>query len=105
MILVNHYAILPLIPKSIFVTQCRVEIMVFPFVLFRTDRFFNFYCLSSAILVCISAQTLPPATTCSYYSLAGATNLSLLDGVCAACMLAYRFLQMKWWAAVTTRIL
>jgi len=29
------------------------------------------------------------------------TNLSLLVGVCAACMLAYRCLQMKWWAAVT----
>jgi len=29
------------------------------------------------------------------------TNLSLLAGVCAACMLAYRCLQMKWWTAVT----
>jgi len=34
-------------------------------------------------------------------SLSGVTNLSLLDGVCAACMLAYKCLQMKWWAAVT----
>jgi len=34
-------------------------------------------------------------------SLSGVTNLSLLAGVCAACMLAYRCLQMKWWAAVT----
>jgi len=34
-------------------------------------------------------------------SLSGATNLSLLAGVCAACMLAYKCLQMKWWAAVT----
>jgi len=30
-------------------------------------------------------------------SLSGVTNL-LLAGVCAACMLAYRCLQMKWWA-------
>jgi len=34
-------------------------------------------------------------------SLSGVTTLSLLAGVCAACMLAYRCLQMKWWAAVT----
>ena len=34
-------------------------------------------------------------------SLSGVTNLSLLAGVCAACMLAYICLQMKWWAAVT----
>jgi len=34
-------------------------------------------------------------------SLSGVTNLSLLAGVCAACMLAYKSLQMKWWAAVT----
>jgi len=34
-------------------------------------------------------------------SLSGVTNLSLLAGVWAACILAYRCLQMKWWAAVT----
>jgi len=34
-------------------------------------------------------------------SLSSVTNLSLLAGVCAACMLAYRCLQMKGWAAVT----
>ena len=33
-------------------------------------------------------------------SLLGVTTLSLIAGVCAACMLAYRGLQMKWWAAV-----
>ena len=33
--------------------------------------------------------------------LSGVTNPSLLAGVCAACMLAYIFLQMKWWAADT----
>ena len=33
-------------------------------------------------------------------SLSGVTNLSLVVDVCAACMLAYRCLQMKWWAAV-----
>jgi len=73
-----------------------------PFVLFHRDHFFQFLlsCLS-AIFCCISVQTLPPATTCSYYSLSGVTNLGLLAGVCAACMLAYRCLQMKWWAAVT----
>ena len=34
-------------------------------------------------------------------SLSGVTNLSLLAGVCAACRLVYKCLQMKWWAAVT----
>jgi len=34
-------------------------------------------------------------------SLSGVTNLSLLNGVCAVYMLAYKCLQMKWWAAVT----
>jgi len=34
-------------------------------------------------------------------SLSGVTNLSLLVGVCAVCMLTYKCLQMKWWAAVT----
>ena len=34
-------------------------------------------------------------------SLSGVTNLSLLVGVGAACMLAYRCLQIKWRAAVT----
>jgi len=34
-------------------------------------------------------------------SLSGVANLSLLVGVCAVCMLAYKCLQMKWWAAVT----
>jgi len=31
----------------------------------------------------------------------GVTNLSSLVGVCAACMLAYKCLQMQCWAAVT----
>jgi len=34
-------------------------------------------------------------------SLSDVTNLSLNAGVCAACMLAYRHLQIKWLAAVT----
>jgi len=35
------------------------------------------------------------------FSLSGVTNLSSLVGVCKVCMLAYRCLQMKWWAAMT----
>jgi len=38
-------------------------------------------------------------------SVSGVTNLSLLVGVCTACMLAYRCLQMKWLAAVTAVII
>ena len=45
MILVNHYAIWLPIPKTIFKKRCRVEIIVFLFVLFHRDHFFNFCCL------------------------------------------------------------
>ena len=45
MILVNHYAIWPPIPKTIFIKHCRVEIVAFPFVLFHSNRFFNVCCL------------------------------------------------------------
>jgi len=45
MILVNHYAIRPPIPKTNVIKHCRVEIMAFPFFLFHRDRLFNFYCL------------------------------------------------------------
>jgi len=76
MILVNHYAILPLI----FIKHYRVETKAFPCVLFHHDRFVN-------------------------VSLSGVTNLSLLVGVCAACMLAYKCLQMKWLAAVTVVVI
>jgi len=34
-------------------------------------------------------------------SLSSVTNLSLLFGFCAACMLSYRCLQIEWWTAVT----
>jgi len=44
MILVNHYAIWHLIPKTIFIKHCQVKIIEFPFVLFDKDRFFNFCC-------------------------------------------------------------
>ena len=33
-------------------------------------------------------------------SLSSVTNLSLLFGFCAACMLSYRCLQMEWWANI-----
>ena len=42
---VNHYAIWPPIPKTIFIKHCRVEILACPFVLFHNDRFFNLCCL------------------------------------------------------------
>ena len=45
MILVNHYAIWPPIPKTIFIKHCQVEIIACPFVLFHNDRFFNVCCL------------------------------------------------------------
>ena len=103
MILVNHYAIWPPILKTIFIKHCRVEIKTFPFVLFHRDRFFNFCCLFRQQFS--SAHTCSNSSSCHnvfiLLSLSGVTNLSLLAGVCRACILAYRCLQMKWWAAVT----
>jgi len=45
MIFVNHYAIRPPIPKTVFIKHCQVKIIVFPFVLFHNNRFFNVCCL------------------------------------------------------------
>ena len=38
MILVNHYAIWPPIPTTIFIKHCWVEIIACPFVLFHNDQ-------------------------------------------------------------------
>ena len=106
MTLVNHYAIWPPIPKTIFIKleHCRVEIIAFPFVLFHSNCFFNVCCLfrqqfSAAYL--LKLFLLSQRALMILLSLSGVTYLSLLAGVCAACTLAYRCLQMKWWAAVT----
>jgi len=78
--------------------------MVFPFVRFHRDRFsistaFSFSALAYLLklLLCHNVFIL--------LSLSGVTNLSLLVGVCAACMLAYICLQMKWWAVMDITIL
>ena len=103
MILVNHYAIWPPIPKTIFIKHCRVKIIACPFVLFHNDRFFNVCCLftvsDSLLHICLNSSSCHNVLI--LLSLSGVTNLSLLVGVCAACMLAYKSLQMKWWTAVT----
>ena len=108
MILVNHYAIWPPIPKTIFIKHCRVEIIAFPFVLFHCNRFFNVCCLfrqpeqfSAAYLLKIFLLRQRAITNIFMRC----KKLSLLIGVCAACMLAYRCLQMKWWAAVTVVVI
>ena len=64
--------------------------------------FFNFYCLSvsdSLLHICWNSSSCHNVLI--LLSLSGMTNLSLLVGVCAVCMLAYRCRQMKLWAAVT----
>ena len=43
--IINHCAIRPPNPKTIFMKTCRVEIMTLNFVLFHTDRFFKVCCL------------------------------------------------------------
>jgi len=93
----NRFSIL----KTIFMKCCPSKSWRF-----LPQRSFFQYLLPfpSAICWCISAQTLCPATILNVSMLlfsSGVTNLSLLVGVCAACILAYRCLQMKWWAAVT----
>ena len=56
-----------------------------------------FYVSDSLLHICLNSSS------CYNVSFSGVTNLSLLVGVqvCAACMLAYKCLQMKWWAAMT----
>ena len=68
---------------TIFIKHFRVEIMAFPFVLFHRNIFFNLRCLfrqrfSAAYL--LKLVLLPQRVS------PGGTNLSLLAGVCAACM-------------------
>ena len=88
----------PPIPKTILIKHCWVEIIAFPYVLFRSDRF------SMSVAFCVSNFLLHICSNSSFchnvpilLSLSG----SLLAGICAACMLAHKCLQMKWWAAVT----
>jgi len=101
MILTNHYTIWPSIPKTLFIKRCRVEIMTFSFVLFHRDQFLISTAFSvSDSLLHICSTFLSCHNVLILLSLSGVTNLSLLVGVCAACMLAYRCLQMKWCAAV-----
>ena len=86
--------------------NCRVEIMVFLLTACFIKKIEVGFSVSAAFSVSDSLLHI-----CSNYcnchnviillSLLGVTSLSLLAGVCAACMLAYRCLQMKWWAAVT----
>ena len=101
MILVNHYAIWPPIPKTIFIKHCRVEAIAFPFVLFHSDRFYNVCCLfhqrfSAAYL--LKLFLLPQRAHTTLFSRSDKPELirwclcSLHDGI---------RLQMKWWAAVT----
>ena len=102
MILVNHYAIWPLIPRTTFIKYSQVEIIALPFMLFHRDFFLNFCCLfrqqfSAAYL--FELFLLPQRAHTTLFI--RCDKPSLLAGVCAACMLAYRCLQMKWWAAVT----
>jgi len=105
MILVDYYAIWPPIPKTIFIKHCRVEIIAFPFVLFHSDRFLNvcwLFSVSNSLLhICSNLNSSSCQNVLILLSLSGVTTLSLRASVCAACMLAYRCLQMKWWAAVT----
>ena len=74
-----------------------------------TEMFFWQFLLpsSSAIACCISAETISLAATCQrvhtplFIRCNKPELFKLLVGVCVACILAYRCLQMKWCAAVT----
>jgi len=104
MILVYHYAIWPLIPKTIFIKHFRVEIIAWRALScsFTTNVFSMFaaFSISNSLLhICLNSSTCHNVLILLFLS--GVTNLSLLVGVCAVCMLAYKCLQMKWWAAVT----
>jgi len=79
--------------------SCSFTKIVFPIsIAFSVSNSRLHICSNSSFYhnVCISIDDL--------LSLSGVTTLSLLASVCATCMLAYRFLQMKWWAAVTVTV-
>jgi len=101
MILVNNYAIWPPIPKMISIKYCRVEIIAFPFsfstIIFSMSAAFS---VSNSLLH-IYLNSSSCHNVLILLSLSGVTNLSLLVGVCAACMLASDVSRLKWWAAVT----
>ena len=90
MILVNHYAIWPPIPKTVFIKLCWVKIIARPFVLFHNDRFFSmstaFSINDSLMHICLNSSSCHNVLI--LLSLSGVTTLSLLVGVCAAWMLA-----------------
>ena len=73
MILVNHYAIWPPIPKTIFIKHSRDEIIAFSFVLFTDrDRFFHFCCLfrqqfSAAYLLKVRVFLLPQRVHTTFF--------------------------------------
>jgi len=96
-----HYAIWPPIPKKIFMKYCRVESKRSLSCFFTEIVFSMSAALSvSDSLLHICSNTFSCHNVLILLSLSGVTNLSLLVGVCAACMLAYKCLQMKWWDAV-----
>ena len=94
-------------PKTIFIKHWRVAIIVF-FSCSFTEIVFQFLLpFPSAIdsLLHICSNSFSCHNVFILLSWSGMTNLSLLAGVCAACMLAYRCFQMKWWAAVTVVVI
>ena len=60
MIPVNRYAIWPLIPQTIFIKHCWVEIIAFPFVLFHSNRFSMsavFSVSNSLLHICLNSSS------------------------------------------------
>jgi len=64
-----------------------------------TKRLWVIYTCTCSPIFCVNSSSCHNMLI--LLSLSGVTTLSLLVSVCAACMRAYRCLQMKWWAAVT----
>jgi len=67
------------------------------------DRYCHLYilCLLCHLFLVAAKNSSRWHSVLMLLSLSSATNLSLFFGFCTACMLAYRCLQMEWWAAVT----
>ena len=100
---VNHDAIWPPIPKTIFIKHRLVKTIAFRFVLFHRDRFSNFCCpfrqqFSAAYLLKFllrRRRRRPQRVHTALFIMCDKPELipRLFAGVCAACMLAYRCLQ------------
>jgi len=97
-IFVYHYSIWPLIPENEFQKTLSGQNNGVPFRALSQRLFLQFSAAFSVgdSLLHICSNSSSCHNVFILLSLSGVINLSLLAGICATCMLAYRCLQIKW---------